>query len=359
MATNILEVPPAHPGNGAVRRVDPLEDAEWDRQLKAVPSASFFHGSAWARVLCDTYGFRPVYFTLGDRDGLQALLPMMEVSSWLTGKRGLCLPFTDECEPICPETASFQKLVRAALDTAKEQKWRHIEYRGAQSLFGDAPAFASFHGHRLDLRRKEPDLWARISSPARRAVKKAEHSGLTVECSQDLAAVQSFYRLLCQTRSRHGVPPQPFRFFSNIHRHVLSQNQGMVVLVRMGKRPVAGAVFFHFGRTAIFKYGASDISFHSLRTNNLVLWQAIKKYAREGFATLDFGRTSLSNRGLRRFKLSWGAEERLINYFKFNRRPGSFVAAQDEFWEWHSSIFKLLPTGVARLIGMALYKHIA
>lgn len=133
----------------------------------------------------------------------------------------------------------------------------------------------------------------------------------------------------------------------------------MIVLVRLRQKPVAGAVFFHFGQTAIFKYGASNDVFHSLRVNNLAMWQAIKNYARKGFATLDFGRTSLDNGGLRRFKLSWGAEERLIEYFKFNRRTDSFVGARNDFWEWHSSIFKLLPTGVARLIGMALYKHIA
>ena len=60
--------PPAiRADGGVVQRVDPLEDDGWDAKLRLVPSASFFHGAAWARVLRDTYGFQPVYFTL-DQD---------------------------------------------------------------------------------------------------------------------------------------------------------------------------------------------------------------------------------------------------------------------------------------------------
>ena len=69
--------------------VDPAVDAGWDAKVRACSSSSFFHSAAWAQVLQDTYGYTPVYFTCGTPDQLQALLPVMEIDSWLTGRRGV------------------------------------------------------------------------------------------------------------------------------------------------------------------------------------------------------------------------------------------------------------------------------
>ena len=80
--------------------IDPLCDPEWDRQIASHPNSTFFHSSAWAKVLSHTYGHVPFYLRLV-RDGqLVALVPVMEVRSPLTGRRGVCLPFTDVCGPL-------------------------------------------------------------------------------------------------------------------------------------------------------------------------------------------------------------------------------------------------------------------
>ncbi len=350
---------PATPAGAVVRRVDPTADAQWDAGLAAFPGASFFHTAAWPRVLQSAYGFRPVYFTVGDPGRLRSLLPLMEVSSWLTGRRGISLPFTDECAPLCASPESFRLLHREALDYAKLRGWKYLEYRGGRPLFGDAPASASFFGHRLDLRGGEAAVFARFDASVRRAVRKAGQSGLTVEFSRDLEAVRAFHRLLCKTRKRHGVPPQPFHFFAGIQRHILARNQGWVVLARHGGIPVAGAVYFHFGKTLIYKYGASDEAFQHLRANNLVMWEAIKRHAQEGFETLDFGRTSLINEGLRKFKLSWGTTEHRIDYVREDRRTGGFATAKGDSAEWHTRLFKILPNPLFRLVGAVLYKHAA
>ena len=60
-----------------------------------------------------------------------------------------------------------------------------------------------------------------------------------MEVSQSAEAMQEFYKLQCLTRKRHGLPPQPLHFFLNIHRHILSQNMGMIVLARHQGQPVA------------------------------------------------------------------------------------------------------------------------
>jgi len=180
-----------------------------------------------------------------------------------------------------------------------------------------------------------------------------------LEFSQSPEAMQAFYRLLCLTRRRHGVPPQPFSFFAQIQRHVMATNQGWIVLARQGHSPVAGAVFFHHGRQAIYKFGASDETRQELRANNLVMWQAIQHFAREGMVRLDFGRTSLANAGLRKFKLGWGAQEDRIDYLRYDLQADVFVTSRDESTGWHNRLFRALPLPLSRLAGALFYRHIA
>jgi len=352
-----MEDPDVSRRDGTVRRVDPTSDSQWDAELAACPGATFFHGASWARVLQSAYGFTPVYFAIRNAGRMESLLPMMEVDSWLTGRRGVSLPFTDECRPLCADPDTFKCLYREVQAYAETRRWKYVECRGGLHLYGNASPSISFLGHRLDLRGGETALYSRCESSTRRAVRRAEQSGLTIELSRDLEAVRVFYRLLCKTRRRHGVPPQPFDFFAGIQRHVLAQEQGWVVLARLGGVPVAGAVYFSFGRTAIYKFGASDENYQNLRANNLVMWEAIKHFAREGFEILEFGRTSLTNQGLQKFKLSWGTTEYRIDYVRQDLRTGGFAVVGDTASGLHTRVLALLPDPAFRLLGSVLYKH--
>ena len=344
----------------AIRRVDPLTDPRWDARLAGCPGATFFHGAAWARVLAGTYGFDPLYFTVGgEAERLSALLPVMGVRNWLTGRRGISLPFTDACAPLAAEAETAGDLFAEALACARASGWNYLECRGGRALLGDPPASTSFLGHQLDLSPGESRLFAQTAESVRRAVRKAGQSGLTVEFSRDLAAIRVFYRLLGRTRKRHGLPAQPFRFFANIQRHILAQDQGCVVLARQGATPVAGAIFFHFAGTALYKFGASDERFQHLRANNRVMWEAIAWHVQKGFSRLDFGRTSLANAGLRRFKLGWGATEQPIDYVRYDVRAGAFTSGRDESSGWYNRLFRRLPVSLSRLAGALLYKHAA
>jgi hypothetical protein len=241
---------------------------------------------------------------------------------------------------------------------ALERKWRSYEVRGGRSgRMAVTPAVA-FYGHTLDLRRRKDELSDRCKSSVRRALRKAHDSGLTTEVSRTRESVSEFYRLHTRTRRRHGLPPQPLRFFLNIYEEVIKAGFGFVVLVRKGSQPIAAVVFFHFGKKAIYKFGASDESLQELRGNNLAMWEGIQSLAREGAETLHFGRTSLTNAGLRRFKLSWGTDESKIEYFKFDTVAGAWVASCDRVAGIHTRLFSRMPLALNRLAGTLIYPHL-
>lgn len=336
----------------AIQVTNPLEHRHWDAEFGTHEGFSFFHGVAWAKVLTETYGHTPVYFT---QDG--DLLPLMEIRSWLTGRRGVALPFTDDCAPLCGDTNSFEKLFNAAIQYGKARGWKSVEVRGGRNYFKDATPSLSYYSHRLDLEAGESELFDRLDSSTRRAIRKAEKEGVIVEITHRFDSLLNFYKLQCLTRKRHGLPPQPFSFFQNIHKYVLSRNGGFIAMANHQGTPVAGAIFFYNREGAIFKFGASDESYQHLRGSNLAMWEAIKALPHHGVKKLSFGKTSEANEGLRKFKLGWGSREERLEYFKFDLGRRAFVTEADKCFGWHNHIFQSLPVPASRLIGKVLYPH--
>jgi hypothetical protein len=305
-----------------------------------------------------SYGFKPAYFAKLEEGVLRALLPLMGVNSWLTGKRGVALPFTDACQLLAAEDRDSREVFEAACAHGRSRKWKYIEIRGSSGKSKEQSC-GSFYDHVLRLSSDPEKVFAGFESSVRRAVRKAEKSGPTVEISRTLESVREFYDLHCQTRHKHGVPPQPFDFFEAFHRNVIAANHGFVVIARYERKPIAASVFVHAGKKAIYKYGASDEQFQHLRGTNLVMWHAIQWYSAGGYNEFGFGRTDKNNEGLRRYKLGWGAEERSLEYSRFDLRKNRFMAAKDESSQFRERVFRFIPIPMARIIGSVLYRHAA
>jgi hypothetical protein len=346
-------------GRGSAQALDPLQDERWDARLSTQSCATFFHCAGWARVLKETYAYSPTYFATVVGERIHALLPMMEVDSWLTGRRGVSLPFTDSCDPLVEDSPGFQRLLAQAIAYGQDRRWDYLEFRGGQGFLASALPSQRFYGHELALVDDEKRLFATLTPAVRRAIRKAEKQGLTIEISTDSRGIEQFYALQCKTRRKHGLPPQPFQFFQNVQRYILAEGAGIIILARFGTKPIAGSIFFHLGQQAIYKFGASDEAMLELRGNDLVMWEGIKYYASKGFRKLHLGRTSLMNEGLRRFKLGWGAREHSIDYFRYDLRKSAFVAGRDEAFGWYNHIFAALPMGLSRFLGAIFYRHIA
>lgn len=363
---HVLDAPATAPGNGPTATrllkadaqiLDPRSDSEWDADVLSHPEHTFFHSAAWADVLCRTYGHRCSYLRLTEAGKLLALVPLLAVESRVTGRRAVCLPFTDRCSPLefspCGRPAVRDQLAQMA----HRQDWKYVELRGdLANAACEAPP--TFYGHTLDLTAGAEALLAGFDTSVRRAIRKAERSQLTVGVADTLASVEQFYRLHVRTRRRHGVPPQPFSFFSNIHEAAIKRGLGFVVHARLASRPIAGAIFLRFGTHAVYKFGASDERLQELRGNNLVMWEGIKQLVADGSHTLHFGRTDCHQDGLRRFKRAWGAREEPIFYSRFGGAKNAWVNVKKETAKGYERIFRSLPFAVNRLAGTFIYPHL-
>jgi len=341
-----------------MRICDPVRNPGWDHLIALHRDAGSFHTSAWAKVLHKTYNHHPFYLRFSRGRRLAALVPIMEVRSSFTGRRGVCLPFSDACEPLIFDLEAVELVRDQVVRFARERRWKHLEIRGGKLFQSVSSSAATFYEHTLDLRRHVEELHERFDSPVRRAIRKAERSNVSALVVHSRQAIDDFYRLHVQTRRRHGLPPQPASFFLNIYEHIIKPSLGFIVLARRESRPIAAAVFFRFGKNAVYKYGASDKRFQEFRANNLVMWQGIQHLARTGVEKLHFGRTDSENDGLRRFKLSWDTHEEIIDYFRVDPSGRQCSTPLRRESRLHKRIFGRLPLAFNRLAGSILYPHL-
>ena len=344
-----------------VEELDPLAGGAWDRLLSEHPAAGPFHSAAWARVLSQTYGHEPNFLRLV-RDGRTlALVPVMEVRSWIRARRGVCMPFSDLTEPLVFGGGDPEILQACLADVARRKQWKFLELRGSGFALGcgEAPeCAASYCGHRLVLREDAGSLFSAFSASTRRAIRKSERSGLQVRISRSWESMRAFVHLHERTRRRHGAPPQPRVFFRHLHQAMIESAQGFVALAEGAGQPLAAAVFLRFGSSAVYKFGASDPAAWSSRPNNLVMWEAIRSLAESGCRSLHFGRTRPEQEGLKRFKSSWGAREEPIIYRRFDVAAGAWRPTPGGSPGRSAAVFKRLPLVLNRIAGSLAYRHL-
>lgn len=310
-------------------------------------------------MLNKTYGHKALFLYFYRGDEPVVLIPMMEVASLVTGRRGVSMPFSDFCEPLQFERAAWQPLVSQLVELARERKWRYFELRGGREALPPAAVAAkTYYGHGVDLTAGIEGLFGCFASSVRRAIRKAEKSDLRLEVASTRKAMLDFYQLHVRNRRRHGLPPQSLAFFLNIDQEIMRTNLGFIVLAKNGTRSIAAAVFFCSGKTALFKFGASDERSHELRANNLVIWEGIKQLVSKGLRTLHFGRTALNNDGLRRFKLAWGTKEQVLEYFRFAPNKQTWLNSRSNASELHNQFFRHLPLAANRIAGSLIYPHL-
>src|SRR4051794_23322357 len=87
-------------GTAAVELIDPRSDPRWAAFIGEA-AGSVFHHPEWLRLLHRSYGYEIAACCVGDGDGgIAAGLPLARVTSPITGRRLVALPFSDVCEPL-------------------------------------------------------------------------------------------------------------------------------------------------------------------------------------------------------------------------------------------------------------------
>ncbi|MDQ8183743.1 GNAT family N-acetyltransferase [Pelagicoccus sp. SDUM812005] len=349
----------ASPPRYDCRIVSPADEALWNEAIAAVDDATRFLCVEWTDLLKKTYGYESRLIVIRSSQGVQAVLPYVIVRSPFTGTRAISLPFFDICRAYATDDSLIPQLYEAFKAEGRKAGWDYIELRGDIRKLHNSEPSLSFYNHIVDLSGGSDAVFERLASSTRRAIRKSEKSGVDIQHSDTLQALKGFYRLQCITRKRHGLPPQPFKFFKNLLEQLIQKGKGTIISAYVDGQLAASGIYLEQGSTIHYKYGASDPTFQASRCNNSVMWAAMKHYSNKGFSAMDLGRNSLENQGLRKYKNTWGPTERITYYQRYDLKNDSIQKMSDDVYGWHNQIFANLPIALTRLAGKLLYKHIA
>lgn len=340
--------------------IDPMRDPRWPEFIVRHPSASVFHTRGWLGALQATYEYEPVAFTTSPPDeNLTNALLFCIVRSWLTGRRLVSLPFSDHCEPLVEHASQLRKLYVYVESLREKEGWKYVEMRSADSSLDFESGFSratTYHLHRLDLRFGLDTLRKGFHKDCiQRKISRAERESLSYEAGRSMSLVNQLYGLLQLTRSRHHVPPQPFKWFENLIRCM-----GENVCIRIASKdskPIAGILTLDHGKKTVYKYGGSDTSFNNLGATPMLFWQAIKEAKEAGAEELDLGRSDLDNAGLITFKDRWSAARSTLTTWRTPAITVPSPSAHAKVW-LAKRAFARLPNSILTLAGRLLYRHV-
>ena len=345
--------------------LDPLTDPRWRELVQRDARASAFHTPEWLEALRRTYGFVPVvYATDSSRSELRNAIPFCAVTSWVTGRRLVSLPFSDHCEPLVDGPAPLGEILDHVTADARRRGWRYVQLRprtGAATTGarGFRHGESNYH-HTIDLRPDLDTLFKGIKTDNRTAIRKAERSGLRHLVGRDAAFVRAYFALHVMTRSTQGVPPQPAAWFQNLARSLGDMLD--IHLLLQDDTPIAGMVTIQFRDQLMCKYTASDRLRDHTGLGKSLLWQSIRRAKERGATSLDWGRCEPVDVGLAQYKERFGAQRSENSYLRFSSVPADPVPAARPRAQWVAgaarSVIPRLPPSVLRVAGRFAYRHV-
>jgi hypothetical protein len=197
--------------------------------------------------------------------------------------------------------------------------YKKLRYKAVPAIYHSRPAEDDLYAlFRLGARQYRRDLSATIDLSNRgrvtqrrvRSRRRALAQGVFTEESWDDVAV--FWRVLEQNlASRHGV--SPVHSLAEIGMlHDRFREDVLLILARIGREPVGGAVMFAAGPVMHMQYTATTERGRNASATDLVMEHAIELGVKRGCRFFDFGVCTISegwslDQDLYRFKASFGA----------------------------------------------------
>ena len=303
-------------------RIHP-RDADWER-LDSSRDRVLFQTREWLDFIATTQRAEPVvaevrsrtehvgYFTglIVRKYGMRIL--GSPFPGWTTDYMGFnLLPHADRGEAV-------SALARFAFGTLG---CAHLELKDrllrGEDLVGTRVSTTWTMTYEVDLQMDDGELFGRMSSACRRAIRKAEKMGVTIETADDERFADDYYAQLEDVFAKQDlVPTYDVARVHALFRHL--GPTGRLLRVRAlapDRRPIASGIFPAFGDTAYFWGGASWRADQILRPNEPLFWFAMRYWRDRGMRTLDLG-------GAGDYKRKYGGREVWVPWVRRSRYPG-------------------------------------
>jgi FemAB-related protein (PEP-CTERM system-associated) len=332
-------------------------DKGWDRFVEHHPEATVAHLAGWGRAFARAYGHEPIYLSAMEAGERVGVLPLVLIQSRLFGRRLVSMPFLDYGGVLAePGRGVEAALVDAALALARERRAASLGLR----QFTPAPLpwpVADDRATMLLALTTEEAVWKALPSERRNRVRKGEKQGLTARwCGAE--ALDAFYRVYAANMRDLGSPPHGRAFFAQVLAELPGTARVLLVDDRDG-RTVGAAVCLVFRDTVMVPWVSSLREAFALCPNFVLYWEVIRFGCRQGYGSLDLGR-SYRHAGTFEFKRQWGARPHALPWIFLDAMDGAAPPVDRDASRFGPLVqaWKRLPLPVANAVGPWVRKQV-
>jgi hypothetical protein len=337
---------------------------DWDRFAARHPLAKAYHLAGWGHFLEKIFPhIQSNFLVLRDRNTseIKAGIPLYTARSPLLGNRLLSIPFATLCDPLVASLEEFQCLWPHVLEFYRRSKMNRVEFKTTQSSLtspGGLTQVAEYLHHFIKLFGPPEKLKGEFSKTIRRAISKAEKSGVEVKEDNSGESLERFSSLHAQGRRKLRLPVLPRDFFSAMHGQLPSNVVSVLVATRQGEH-LSSLLTLEFGDWVIFEYLADTDQGREVGANHLLYWTSAERAIRAGRHFASFGRTALTDAGLLQFKRSWNSIEEPLVTLRFPpvASPGKALWVTPAIRRMVKLSFGIMPERVGRIVGNFCYRH--
>lgn len=159
----------------------------------------------------------------------------------------------------------------------------------------------------------EEELFGLYDETARRNVRKARKSGVRWRADASAAALAFLHRTHEENMRAIGGLPKARTFFDAVGE--VPPARWRLYLAECDGQAAGALLVFRFNYTVEYFTPAIDSRFRSLQPLALLVHEAMREAAGEGYRWWNWGGTWRSQLGVYRFKRKWGAQDMPYHYF--------------------------------------------
>ncbi|MEE9396839.1 MAG: FemAB family XrtA/PEP-CTERM system-associated protein [Methylococcales bacterium] len=333
--------------NIEIKQLDQQSSEKWDAFVESCPEATFFHKSAWKKVIEKAFG-HSCHFLYAEKEGvIEGVLPLGHVKSVLFGNTLISSPFCVYGGIAAVSDDARTSLDNAAGTLARDLGVDSLEMRNQVKRHPQRPRKELYVTFRKALDPNPEENLKAIPRKQRAMVRKGIKAGLVSVIDSD---IDRLYDAYAESVRNLGTPVFSKKYFS-ILKETFGDQCEVLTIENQGEL-VASVMNFYFRDQVLPYYGGGTAAARRVQGNDFMYWEVMRRAVEKGIKIFDYGR-SKEGTGSYRFKKHWGFEPEPLHYefdlVKATEMPD--INPLNPKYRLFISAWQRLPLSISKIVG--------
>lgn len=332
-----------------VREFSEGDSEAWDAFVNTSDEATFFHRAGWRKVIQDSFGHACPFLIAETDGGIDGVLPLVEIKSFLFGHALISNGYSVCGGPIARSEEARQALTEEAIKRLKQSGADYLEFRCPEKeAAGWATKRDLYAAFSWVIEEDEGANLKQIPRKQRAVLRKALKNELRVEFDESIDTLYPLYALSVRNL---GTPVFSRKYFENLHREFGGDCRIVSVYAPDGQ-PLSSVMNFYFKDQVLPFYTGAHPLARRLGASDVQYWYTMRDAVQRGLKVFDFGRSKVGT-GPFNFKKNWGFKPEPLTHQFYLPDGGDLpnVNPTNPKYRLFIEVWKRLPLPIANTIG--------